>query len=202
MSDLLTQLAPKLRHDLRGPLINLRLGLQLLEVGEENQEILESLFQEVDKAESLVNKLVDLAAAESPKLATVRMGAVVHQFASEREVHLGLVEESIVETDADLSLKLLGYLLENAHQAGAKMVRVSLTEGEGQVRLTMEDDGEGISAEILPKVSEPGFSTRALNGLGLAIAAAFARSHGGRLELSLSELGGAKVEVVLPGGPA
>jgi signal transduction histidine kinase len=75
-------------------------------------------------------------------------------------------------------------LLENARNAGAKVVRV--TVGPGCIRVA--DDGSGIPPELLPRVFEPRFSTTTSgSGLGLAIVRRLVDSWGGRIEVE-SEL--------------
>jgi signal transduction histidine kinase len=71
-------------------------------------------------------------------------------------------------------------LLENARNAGAALVRI--TVGAGLIRVA--DDGAGIPAELLPRVFEPRFSTTTSgSGLGLAIVRRLVESWGGRIEV-------------------
>jgi signal transduction histidine kinase len=71
-------------------------------------------------------------------------------------------------------------LLENARNAGATVVRVTVGPGLIQV----EDNGEGIPPELLPRVFEPRFSTTTSgSGLGLAIVRRLVESWGGRIEV-------------------
>lgn len=54
------------------------------------------------------------------------------------------------------------------------------------VRLTIEDDGEGIPEEVLPRIFEPFFSTKAPgegSGLGLSVVYGIARHHGGWVDV-------------------
>jgi len=69
------------------------------------------------------------------------------------------------------------------------------------VELTVTDTGVGIPADILPKVIDPFFTTKAVNkgtGLGLSQVYGFVRQSGGRMAVR-SELGqGTTVEIHLP----
>ncbi len=54
------------------------------------------------------------------------------------------------------------------------------------VRLTVEDDGTGIPAEVLPRIFEPFFSTKGPgegSGLGLSVVYGIARHHGGWVDV-------------------
>ncbi|NTW86341.1 MAG: DUF3365 domain-containing protein [Holophagaceae bacterium] len=62
---------------------------------------------------------------------------------------------------------------------------------EGRVMLQVKDTGEGIPQDILPRVTEPFFTTKAAGrgtGLGLAMVYGTAKAHGGTLDI-LSKIG-------------
>jgi C4-dicarboxylate-specific signal transduction histidine kinase len=74
-----------------------------------------------------------------------------------------------------------------------------------QVRVSIEDCGIGIGAEVMPRLFEPFFTTRPQGmGMGLSISRSIIESHGGRLwaESAVSE--GSIFQFTLPsaGGPA
>ncbi len=82
--------------------------------------------------------------------------------------------------------EVLVNLLENARAAldgdGAVRISASLAGGGAWVQLDLADTGEGISAESLPRIFEPQFSTRSSGtGLGLAIVKRLVESWGGEL---------------------
>ena len=102
----------------------------------------------------------------------------------------------------------LGGLVENAHEASgychevlfrAEVVR-SPDGGSRRIRLTVEDDGEGMSPEALRRAREPFFSTRGPNrtGLGLSMAHGFANQSGGELILSSEPRRGTRAVLELP----
>jgi PAS domain S-box-containing protein len=76
------------------------------------------------------------------------------------------------------------------------------SELEGEfVKIIVADTGVGIPADILPKVMEPFFTTKAVNkgtGLGLSQVYGFVQQSGGRMTID-SELGqGASISLYLP----
>ena len=98
-------------------------------------------------------------------------------------------------------------LVENAVQAvagtpdAAVAVRIQGDEAGG-VRLTVRDNGPGMTAEVAGRASEPFFTTREGSaGLGLAQAYAFARHAGGSLLIESRPGEGAEIAVVLPAPP-
>jgi len=85
-------------------------------------------------------------------------------------------------------------------RAGAA-VTLSIGRTGDELRMTVRDNGPGIAAEDLVRVTEPFFSTKTASeglGLGLAISQAILSEFGGRLELASPEDGGAEISAVLP----
>jgi PAS domain S-box-containing protein len=71
--------------------------------------------------------------------------------------------------------------------------------GDGMVKVTIEDDGPGISQENLPMVLEPFFSTKEGRiGLGLAISMNVIEGHGGSISISSRWGEGTRVSIYLP----
>jgi len=69
----------------------------------------------------------------------------------------------------------------------------------GEILLAVADNGPGLTKEALAHLFEPLFTTSDRGaGLGLAVAAAIADAHGGRLRAENPESGGARFEVALP----
>ena len=97
--------------------------------------------------------------------------------------------------------ELAGNLMDNDGKWAATLVKVSVTELDGRIILTVEDDGPGLNEAELVRVLEkrerldekvPG------SGLGLGIVRDIADLYGGRLELGRASLGGLKADLNLP----
>lgn len=89
-----------------------------------------------------------------------------------------------------------------AGRAAEHVITVRLArEGAGAVLVEVCDTGAGIPADILPRVTEPFFTTKAAGvgtGLGLAVCKTIVERHRGTLSIA-SEVGrGTRVRVVLP----
>src|SRR6185369_4706190 len=96
-------------------------------------------------------------------------------------------------------------LVVNAEQAvatvSAPRIAVSLSVHDSRVRLSVADTGPGIPADILSRIFEPFFSTKAPNqnaGLGLPVAYSIVQHHGGRLLVESTAGWGATFVVELP----
>ena len=77
--------------------------------------------------------------------------------------------------------------------------RVRVDRGDRRVRVTIEDDGPGVSPEVLPRLFEPYFSARSGGtGLGLAIVKKIVEEHGGEISAENRAPGGFRVRFDLP----
>jgi signal transduction histidine kinase len=90
-------------------------------------------------------------------------------------------------------------IVENAIAAARGVVRVRLEEGDGEVLVVVEDDGPGMSSDILRRAGDPFVTTKEDGtGIGLFVAAAAAKRWGGRLAFENRPEGGLEVSFHLP----
>ncbi|MBS0237317.1 MAG: sensor histidine kinase [Proteobacteria bacterium] len=103
--------------------------------------------------------------------------------------------------------EMLGNLLDNACKWGKSRVYLTAvvnspeTTGRRKLRITVEDDGPGLSPEQRAKIGKRGLrldESKPGSGLGLSIVADLAASYRGKLRLDASEHGGLKAIVELP----
>lgn len=97
-------------------------------------------------------------------------------------------------------------ILANAAQAIPQrgMIRIRTSVEKDQVKIAISDTGVGISNEDLPKIFDPGFTTKGVGigtGLGLAICYKIVEDHGGAIEVETAEKG-TTFTIVLPLHPS
>ncbi|QJU58908.1 ATPase [Sphingomonas sp. AP4-R1] len=117
------------------------------------------------------------------------------------------IEQANVHGDRAQLLQLLHNVIGNALKYGRaeSPVMVFVTLAEGNVVLTVRDEGDGIPSELIPRLTErfyrvdPGRS-RALGGtgLGLAIVKHVVERHRGRLDIASTVGTGTTVTISLP----
>lgn len=105
--------------------------------------------------------------------------------------------------DATLAELALRELLTNAVEAAppGSEIKLSASLAGDQLSIEVQDNGPGIPADILGRVTEPFFTTRtngAGRGLGLSLAQRFADSLGGRLNLISTPDQGTIATLILP----
>jgi signal transduction histidine kinase len=97
--------------------------------------------------------------------------------------------------------EMVGNLLDNACLWARSTVRVGVDRGDGELVMTVDDDGPGISPEQRSAVLERGArldESAPGSGLGLAIVADLARLYGGNIALENGQLGGVRACLSLP----
>jgi len=105
-----------------------------------------------------------------------------------------------VDADYDQCYRILLNLARNAHEAGARRLRVAGDEVDGAVHLTVGDDGPGLPEAVRAHLFDeaPAKKPAGGSGLGLAIARELARNHEGELELVETGPEGTTFRIVLP----
>src|SRR5215213_6758884 len=114
-----------------------------------------------------------------------------------------------VHGDSDRIYQLVMILLDNAirHTPAGGRIRVAVAATpDGQARIAVRDEGEGIAPEHLPHLFERFYRADGARGrssggtgLGLAIARAICRAHGGEISVTSAPGQGATFVVTLPG---
>ncbi len=207
------EMARQVAHEIKNPLTPMRLGMQHLRrvyrdrPGEFDQTLEETsarILAEIDRLDTIARAFSRFAAPADLRQPldlidlNVAVGEVVqlYRLAEEGcEVWFTAEPQALGAARADEVKEVVVNLLENARNAGAKVVRV--TVGPGLIRLA--DDGAGIPADLLPRVFEPRFSTTTSgSGLGLAIVRRLVESWGGRIEVESEAGKGTVVTVQLP----
>ena len=107
-----------------------------------------------------------------------------------------------IEGSAQEFVQVLLNLLLNARQALSDqqdgLIIVRTRQVEGAIEIVVEDNGLGIARADIPQIFDPFFTTREPGqgtGLGLSIAFDIVRNHGGTLEYSSVDGGGARFVV-------
>jgi len=182
---------------------------------EEQREAAGAIFHEAQRLEALSGKLLQLMGLgeHAPQLVPVQLDSVfaeAHRAVAPALNGCILTMQSnglTVQGDADLLCDLVINLVTNAAKASTpgSTIAVCAEQADGSIRLTVQDHGQGIPADKLPRVVEPFYMVdksrsrrQGGSGLGLALCSRIAQAHGGTLAME-SELGkGTTVTVTLP----
>jgi signal transduction histidine kinase len=103
---------------------------------------------------------------------------------------------------------LLGNAIAAQGRGGVVRVRTRYVFARGEVSLfilDVEDEGPGISEEVLPHVFDPFFTTKEVGkgtGLGLAVVNSIVEGHSGKIEVQNLSPRGCRFRVLIPEGEA
>ncbi len=209
-------------HDLRTPLGSITTAVtSLLEPGgtftsEQRREHLDTIREEAERLNRLVQNLLDLsrmrAGALVPSKVEASIDEVVESVLRRLRTQLG-GRELLVEIQKDIPdvpmdvMKIdqvLTNVIENAIKFGVpgSAITVSASGWDGGIRVRVANVGEKIPKEDRERLFEPftrGDDQRVPGvGLGLAIAKAVVVAHGGRIWIADAPVGGTAVAFELP----
>ncbi|HET6914379.1 MAG TPA: response regulator [Rhodanobacteraceae bacterium] len=230
--DAIGQLSGGIAHDFNNLLSAVLSGLELLErrarLAPEHRTILDMIRHAAQQGSEVVSRLLAFARKQNLKPAPVELHALssaVNQLLAHTLGGLVKLEWDLPDDlwwpyadEAQLELTLMNLAI-NARDAMPEggSIRISgcnaaidgdddngLAAGD-YVVLSVADTGSGIPADLLDRVAEPFFTTKAVGkgtGLGLSMVYGFAQQSGGTLQIE-SELGrGTCVTIWLPRAPA
>ncbi|MFI5890322.1 ATP-binding protein [Actinoplanes sp. NPDC051513] len=199
-------------HELRSPLTNMRTELEVAQRLPDTDwpALSADLLTDVGRLSRLVDDLLLLArsddAAPPGKLADADLDGVVADVASRYDdVCYERPSEPVRATvEPDAIGRVVANLLDNAERHARSRVTVEVADEGGYARITVRDDGPGISPEDRERVFDR-FTrlddARARDGggtgLGLAIVRELVRRHGGTVTLGDASPG-LRVDVRLP----
>lgn len=206
-------------HELKTPMTSILGYADLLRTlqtdPEEQREAAGAIYHESRRLEALSQKLLALLALGDEPLQLTDV-ALADLWPRLRAACPGADLQTpagdwTVRGDADLLLDLLCNLVQNAVKAcdGDAPIQVRCLPGEKTVTLEVADQGCGIPAEQLPRVTEPFYmvdKSRARrqggSGLGLALCRRIAAAHGSDLVIESTVGQGTTVRVTLQKGGA
>jgi signal transduction histidine kinase len=208
------ELSAALAHEIRNPIGIINASAALLDkpdyAPEKKAELTRMIREESLRVASLVQDFLQLSRHRQPSFEVIDPAQPL-----ERALELALAgvpavtvrkdfrhHDAKIQADAGLLQQAWGNILTNALQAmQGKEGKLWISSGveDGRVYLSVEDNGPGVPAEIMPRLFEPFFTTKEQGtGLGLTIAYTLVEANGGRLEALPPEGSGARFVTRFP----
>jgi signal transduction histidine kinase len=215
-----TELVSVVAHELRSPLTGVKgftatlLGKWERFTDEQRLHMLRTINADADRLTRLISELLDVSRIESGRLELrkqlvdlpflVERDVAARVAAGESESRFVIEKEDVPEVwaDPDKVGQVVGNIVENALRHGAGVVTIRLGSVGDSARVMVIDEGEGISAEALPRIFTKFWrdARRGGTGLGLFIAKGIVEAHGGVIEAGRADNGGAAIGFALPVG--
>lgn len=215
------EMAKQVAHEIKNPLTPMKLSIQYLQHAQKSDperaaamigSVSRTLIEQIDSLTRIATAFSNFAKmpqAENERFLLNEAVQTTYQLFTEHQepeedFHLELPEELLhVFADKNHVNRVLTNLLKNAQQAipaerQGKIV-LSLERSGEQAKISVQDNGSGISEEVQPRVFQPNFTTKSSGmGLGLAMCKSMMEAAGGRIGFETVLGGGTTFTVTLP----
>jgi signal transduction histidine kinase len=212
------EIARRIAHEIKNPLSPIQMSIESLRKAYSSghkafdeifEESTQAILEEVEALKKIVGEFSEFARLPKPTMVAQDLNAVVestvnlyrNQREGERLRYTPGAGLPPVAIDREQIGRVLANLLSNAFWAIGQdgVVRITTAEEGERVLLRVEDNGRGMTPEVLEKVFTPYFTTRQDGtGLGLAIVQRVVEDHGGTIEIESSDGNGTSLTIFLP----
>ena len=230
LSERRSQFVSAVTHELKTPLTNIRMYVEMLDQGiaatpAREQAYLGILAAESARLSGLINNVLELSRLEkrtrrfdlvdgdlSDVLADVQsvMAESLAREGFDLRIHADRVP--VFAYDRDVLVQVLINLMENSIKFGRhlpeKQISIAAEAVDGWVRLTVSDVGPGIPRRSLKQVFDDFYRadneltlTSGGTGLGLALVKKFVAAMGGRVQAENNDGPGCTITISLPANP-
>lgn len=207
------QIAAGIAHEVRNPLTSVNGFLQLMKTQyPERTDYFDIIFSEIKRIDFVLSELLVLAKPQSVHFQEVQLHGLLEQVITLLKTNAVLSNIDLKQpfkkqdvgailADANQMKQLFINLIKNAIEAMPEggSIYISTEKVMNEWKITIQDEGKGMSEEDIQKIYDPFFSTKTEGtGLGLTICAAILKDHHGRMDV-VSELGkGTAFHIYLP----
>lgn len=207
------QIAAGIAHEVRNPLTSVNGFLQLMKTQyPERTDYFDIIFSEIKRIDFVLSELLVLAKPQSVHFQEVQLHGLLEQVITLLKTNAVLAnidlkqpfkkqDAGAILADANQMKQLFINLIKNAIEAMPEggSIYISTEKVMNEWKITIKDEGKGMSEEDIQKIYDPFFSTKTEGtGLGLTICAAILKDHHGRMDV-VSELGkGTAFHIYLP----
>ena len=216
------EIASGVAHEVNNPLAAIRMEAEML--GRTTQDAdasaaASTVVREVDRAARIVRSLLRLARRADTTPTRIQINELVRDVAEIRQrvlradnievrTRMDQGAEAVLGLGQELQQVVINLVTNAEHAVRGRpdaVIELATEARADWVRLTVEDSGPGVPAEVRGRVFDPFFTTKSPDegsGLGLSICQRVVAEVGGRIWIEDSEkLGGAKFVVELPAAP-
>ncbi|MGY8622509.1 ATP-binding protein [Bacillus safensis] len=207
------QIAAGIAHEVRNPLTSVNGFLQLMKTQyPERTDYFDIIFSEIKRIDFVLSELLVLAKPQSVHFQEVQLHGLLEQVITLLKTNAVLSnidlkqpfkkqDAGAILADANQMKQLFINLIKNAIEAMPEggSIYISTEKVMNEWKITIQDEGKGMSEEDIQKIYDPFFSTKTEGtGLGLTICATILKDHHGRMDV-VSELGkGTTFHIYLP----
>jgi two-component system sensor histidine kinase HydH len=202
--------ASTLAHEIKNPLLSIRLQTRILEktCPPDAMREIRIIYDEVERLSALSNRVGDYLRDPAGNPRTIDIADVALEVGMRlcgRNILKVPEEAPGVSMDPERLRSILENLLRNALESGGPEEGVSIEVGtlDGSARVDVLDRGMGLAAEVRARLFDPFFTTKSRGtGIGLSVCRRFALAAGGSIELANRPGGGCRARLLIPSAEA
>ncbi|TXD50162.1 sensor histidine kinase [Polaribacter sp. IC073] len=210
------EMAKQVAHEIKNPLTPMRLTVQSFErkfdpkdenAKEKLAEYSQTLIQQIDVMSAIASAFSDFAKMPTQKREKIEVIGVVKLaldiFNEDSIKYYPQEQELFANLDKTQLIRIVTNLVKNASQAIQKqenpLIEVKVFSDGNAVKITVSDNGKGISEDVKELIFEPKFTTKSSGmGLGLGIIKNIIEAYDGTISFT-SKVGiGTVFTVILP----
>ncbi|MCY9825834.1 ATP-binding protein [Vibrio chagasii] len=207
-------------HELRTPIFRIQWQAEMLKdtpLSEEQEKTIESIVEDTEEMEKMVDELLYYAKLDSTELESLQQPLEIKDFlehattrwsketALSIDLYLLEHEQSIV-ADETLLNRALDNLVRNAMKFARTQISIEVTKHQDQLQIAVHDDGDGVAEEHRAHLFDPFYvgdkarnKAKSGHGLGLSIVHKICAQHSATVQIAQSpSLKGAVFTITFP----
>jgi len=207
------QIAAGIAHEVRNPLTSVNGFLQLMKTQyPERTDYFDIIFSEIKRIDFVLSELLVLAKPQTVQFQEVQLHDLLEQVITLLNTNAVLSnidlkqpfkkqDAGTILADANQMKQLFINLIKNAIEAMPEggSIYISTEKVLNEWKITIQDEGKGMSEEDILKIYDPFFSTKKEGtGLGLTICATILKDHHGRMDVKSELRKGTAFDIYLP----
>jgi len=210
------EMAKQVAHEIKNPLTPMRLSVQSFQrkfdpndpnADQKVEEFSKTLIQQIDTLSSIASAFSNFAKMPAQKNEMLNVVEIINlalDIFSENDITFASIQKEIIaKFDRTQLIRVVTNLVKNAIQSIPKdiepQIEVNVYEDNGNVVITVADNGLGITDENMAKVFEPKFTTKSSGmGLGLPMIKNIIQTYKGNITFSSNEDKGTTFKVTFP----
>jgi len=210
------EMTSRLAHEIRNPLTGIANAVEILVnqfPDEENRPVLEEIRRQALRVNNTLNSMLRFSRSNDLNVELGNINDIIEAvlfFIKNQTNHKRIEFRQDLQTDIPVfrfdrehienALLNIGLnAIQAISQSGIITFKTQYFNDDNQVLISVEDNGNGMSAEVLAKIFDPFYTTRTEGtGLGLAITREIIEKHGGEIWADSQENKGSVFFISLP----
>lgn len=209
------EMASTLAHEIRNPLGSIKGFAQYLIESQESKdkrqeagifkEYLDIIISESKRLEALTEDLLIYAKPVDKRIEDCNLPELIKEVVKAMEenknidIRISVPSGTTIKSDRAKLKQIFINILQNAIDAGSKVIDIKAESMKDAVAVLIRDDGWGMSPEVKKNAFKPFFTTKTRGtGLGLAIVEKLTKNLGGKIEMESEPQKGTVFRIVIP----